>query len=411
MSQIIDGEKYGNRWGYAGKGFVMELFLGIIYAWSIFVVPLETALEVTRSQITVTYSIAMSFFCIGQFTGAYWGNKLGTVRAITIGGTVLAAGFFLVSFAASLWYLYIMYGVVCAYALGVANNNLLSFAPRWFPDKTGLALGIICMGFGLSSLILGTIATWLMDQIGWVATFRILAGLCLIMVAGISLFLKAPPLGYKPAGWAPKQGSADTSKGFTRLQMCKQPRFWVMYAWYFVNHFGAYMVLSCIVPYGLEMGMAAIMSAVVGGILGTCNGLGRPILGTMADRMSRKATMILDSLLMVVGLLCLTYLPRVIDPFWGTVIGAMLIGFSLGGSITIGNSHVRAYYGSKHVASNMGIICTPDLPTGILGPMIAVAIFSATGTYSLAFMIAAVIVLISAVFPFFIGVPPALPDE
>lgn len=411
MSQMIDGVKYGNRWGYAGKGFIMELFLGIIYAWSIFVVPLETALEVSRTQITVTYSIAMSFFCIGQFTGAWWGEKIGTVRAVTIGGIILSIGFFCVSFAQSLWYLYIMYGVVCAYALGVANNNLLSCAPRWFPDKTGLALGIICMGFGLSSLVLGTFATWLMGVIGWENTFRLLAGFCLIMVAGVSLTFKAPPLGYKPEGWEPKEGSSDTSKGFTRGQMCKQPRFWAMYAWYFVNHFGAYMVISCVVPYGLDMGVAAIMAAVIGGFLGVFNGFGRPIIGHLVDHYSRKVIMIADSLLMVIGLVLLVTLPRVIDPFIGTIIGAALIGFSLGGSITIGNSHVRVYYGSKHVASNMGIVCTPDLPTGILGPIIASSIYMSTGAYTNAFLLAAVIVLISAIFPLFIGKPPALPDN
>lgn len=411
MSEIINGVKYSSRWGYISKGFIITMFLGIIYAWSIFAEPLQTALGVTRNQITLTYSIAMSFFCVGQFTGAWWGRQIGTIWAIRLGGLVLAIGFFLISFAQSLWYLYIMYGVVCAYALGIANNNMLSLAPRWFPDRSGLALGIVAMGFGLSSLILGTLASWMIGQIGWQPTFRILACFCLVMVSGMAFFVKEPPLGYKPEGWAPKQGSADTSKGFTRGQMCKQPRFWAMYAWYFVNHFGAYMVISCVVLYGLEMGMAAIMSAVVGGFLGVFNGFGRPLLGHLADKANRKLAMVLDSLLMVVGLVCLTFLPRIIDPFIGTIIGAAFIGFSLGGSITIGNSHVRVYYGSKHVASNMGIVCTPDLPTGIIGPMIASAIFTSTGSYAGAFIIAAVVVLISAIFPFFIGEPPALPEN
>ncbi|MEA5019190.1 MAG: OFA family MFS transporter [Gordonibacter sp.] len=398
--------KYGNRWGYLAKGFVMTLFLGILYAWSIFVLPLEEAFGWTRVETTWTYTIMMVGFGFGQLTGAYWGNKFGQVRAITLWGIVLTLGFFVTSFADSLVWLYVSYGAVCGYALGVALNNTLALAPRWFPDKSGLALGAMTMGFGLASLVLGSFANFLIAELGYQWAFKALSALCLIMVVGMSLFQKAPPMGYVPTGYVPPTNeSSDISTGYTRAQMLKTPQFWAMYGWNLANHLAGFMVISLIAPYGVSLGMAAALAAVAMGLFGFFNGLGRPTIGALADKIGRKMSMILDNILMAIGLLCIAFLPTIIDPFVGTVIGAAIVGLSFGGSISIGMSVMRSYYGVKYVGANMGMMATVDIPTGIIGPMLAAFIFAVFGSYFWAFIIAAVILVVTLFLPVLIGKP------
>ncbi len=399
-------EKYGNRWGYLIKGFIMTLFLGILYAWSIFVVPLEQTFGWTRVETTWTYTIMMVCFGFGQLTGAFWGNKFGQVRAITIFGILLTIGFFLTSFTTSLLWLYICYGAVCGYTLGVALNNTLALAPRWFPDKSGLALGIIVMGFGLASLVLGTLTNYMIGAFGYQIAFKVLAALCLVMVVGMSLLQKAPPPGYMPEGYVPPANeSTDIATGYTRGQMLKTPQFWAMYGWNIANHLAGFMVISLIAPYGISVGMAAAMAAIATGLFGFFNGLGRPTIGAIADKIGRKGAMVVDNILMAIGLLCIAFLPTMIDPFLGTVIGAAIVGISFGGSISIGMSIMRSYYGVKHVGANMGMMATVDIPTGIIGPMLAAVIFTTFGSYFWSFIVAAIILVVTLFLPALIGKP------
>ena len=60
MDNKING---GKRWLYLAIGTVMLLFLGLIYAWSIFKVPLsEIYTDWTVSQISLTFTISMIMF-------------------------------------------------------------------------------------------------------------------------------------------------------------------------------------------------------------------------------------------------------------------------------------------------------------------------------------------------------------
>ena len=217
---------------------------------------------------------------------------------------------------------------------------------------------------------------------------------------------KAPPLGYVPEGYvAPKNESSDISTGYTRGQMLRTPQFWAMYGWNMANHLAGFMVISLIAPYGISVGMAAAMAALAMGFFGFFNGLGRPSIGALADRIGRKNAMIIDNILMAVGLVCIAFLPTMMDPFLGTVIGAAIVGLSFGGSISIGMSIMRSYYGVKHVGANMGMMATVDIPTGIIGPMLAAFIFMAMGSYFWAFIIAAVILVVTLFLPALIGNP------
>ncbi|MEQ3361436.1 OFA family MFS transporter [Raoultibacter massiliensis] len=405
--------KYGNRWGYLVKGFIMTMFLGILYAWSIFIAPLEEAFGWVRTETTITYSIMMVTFALGQLTAGFWSRMLKSQsRALTLFSFLLALGFFLTSFTESLPWLYFWYGGFCGYTLGVANNCIISAAPKWFPDKAGLAMGIIVLGFGLASLVLGQLATFLIGSYGYVIAMRVLAVVCFVMVTCVSLLFKVPPLGYTPPGYvASKNESDDIATGYSPRQVLRTRQFWMIYLWDFCNHFAGFMIISLIVPHGVQMGMPVAMAALVMGIFGVCNAFGRPLFGAFGDRVGRKTAFIVVNALMVVGLLAIAFLPSMMEPLTGLVVGAVIMGLSFGGSISLKCSSMRTYFGNKYVTANIGLIASDDAPTGILGPMVAAAIFVATGAYFYAFLVAAVVSAIGILFPFFVGKPVSVAER
>jgi len=48
------------RWGIAAAGFLMQVALGAVYAWSVFRIPLSTRFHWSIAQVTLTFTIAIS---------------------------------------------------------------------------------------------------------------------------------------------------------------------------------------------------------------------------------------------------------------------------------------------------------------------------------------------------------------
>lgn len=151
------------RWLYLGAGTLLLVFCGLIYGWSLFRAPFgEVYPEWTLSQLSMTFTISMIFFCIGSFVAGKLSAKLNPNMIIRIAAALLLIGFFGVSRmnpeAGSLPMLYICYGVCGGSGVGLTYNCIIGTMNKWFPDKPGLASGIMMMGFGLGALILGSIA-------------------------------------------------------------------------------------------------------------------------------------------------------------------------------------------------------------------------------------------------------------
>lgn len=72
------------RWLYLAVATVILLFQGLIYAWSLFSTPFsEIYTDWTVSQLSMTFTISMSCFCLGGVVGGQLGKKLGVkVRLI-----------------------------------------------------------------------------------------------------------------------------------------------------------------------------------------------------------------------------------------------------------------------------------------------------------------------------------------
>src|SRR5580658_8284470 len=110
-----------NRWGLAAAGFLMQMALGAVYAWSVFRVPLAKQFGWTISQVTLTFTIAIMTLGFAAFFGGLWIKKVGTRVVAMTGGALYGLGVFLASFSSiGLWWLYVSYGVIGGIGLGFA---------------------------------------------------------------------------------------------------------------------------------------------------------------------------------------------------------------------------------------------------------------------------------------------------
>ena len=148
-----------SRWIYVAVGCVVLLFSGLVYAWSVLSGPIAAEFpHWSTAQLSLTFTIVMSFFCLGGLTCGALSARISPRIFLWISALLFLAGFLLTARMRSLPMLYVGFGVVCGLASGFSYNAVLGTVGAWFPDKQGLVSGILLMGFGLSSFLIGKLS-------------------------------------------------------------------------------------------------------------------------------------------------------------------------------------------------------------------------------------------------------------
>src|SRR5436190_20385180 len=182
-----------NRWAIASAGIVMQLALGAIYAWSLFITPLVTLHpDWTRTQITLTFSIALVALGVGAITGGTLLDKHGPRKVATLAGILYGVGFIGAGLFRSLPGLYLTYGLIGGLGLGLGYIVPLATLIKWFPDRRGMITGLAVAGFGAGALVTGPVAQRLIVSAGLPSTFAMLGLAYLVAVSGAGLLMIDP---------------------------------------------------------------------------------------------------------------------------------------------------------------------------------------------------------------------------
>ncbi|HCF84248.1 MAG TPA: MFS transporter, partial [Ktedonobacter sp.] len=222
-----------NRWVIATAAFLMQLALGAVYAWSVFLKPVIKLYQVTQPQANLTFTLALVALGITAGFGGYFNNRFGPRVIATVGGILYGLGIILSAFAApNLIVLYLTYGILGGIGLGLGYIVALAMLIKWFPDRRGFITGLAVAGFGAGAAITGPIAAnWLIPSLGVGNTFLILGIAYLVIVVGAAQFFHTAPEGYAPAGWVPSaRQQADRSvREYTLPEALRLPRWYLLW--------------------------------------------------------------------------------------------------------------------------------------------------------------------------------------
>ena len=362
-----------NRAQYAVAAVLMQVLLGIIYAWSVFRGPLATLHGWSKAQTIAPYRYSLLAFAAGMIVAGLWQDRRGPRVVASVGGLLLAAGCALAgAIGQTLEGLILAYGVVAGVGVGFAYVTPIATCVKWFPDKRGFIVGLAVMGFGVGPLIFGPLLESLIGkdpaQLGETIprTFFILAGIFLVGVVGAAQFFRVPPPGYRPPGWTPKAATGGNAS-FTTAQMLRQWQFYALWAIYFLGTSVGLTAIGEASPLLQEMAKTtAIMSAGVAlGVMSIFNGLGRLAWGTFSDRFGRKPALL--SMAAVSALACLVFL-READGFVMLLAGLCLGAFSYGGYLALMPSLTADFFGAQFVGANYGLLFSAWGLCGFLVP-------------------------------------------
>lgn len=381
------------RWLYLGTATLTLLFLGLIYAWSIFRTPLgEIFPDWSISQMSLTFTISMIFFCLGGFAGGLMSKKFSVRVRFLISAVMLFVGFFAVSTvnpenpAGSLTMLYIFYGVFGGGGVGFAYNAVIGTLNKWFPDKVGLASGIMLMGFGLGGLILGSVVNSMIGSMGILPVFKVLGIVIAVICVLAALIIKSPSSEdneelAKLAASVKTAGASKRSaviKDYTAGEMLKTGRFWFFTLWAILLNSAGLLVINSAANISVAFGGTAVL----GMIVSLFNGAGRIIAGNNFDKFGRKMATIVNNSFMLAAGLFLT-LGGMTGKYIFILVGLIFVGLAYGGCPTITSAYINKAFGPANFPTNFSIANFSLIPAATIGPMISSALLeSAGGSYN-----------------------------
>lgn len=402
--------KVRNRWGIVVAAIIMQIALGAIYAWSVFVKPLQKLHGWDATQVTLTFTIAIFMLGVGATIGGflldrYGPRVIGTAAGICYGLGVLLAGFT----GDNLYLLYGTYGVLGGLGMGLGYIVPVATLVKWFPDKRGLVTGLAVCGFGGGALLLSPIATALIGSVGVGNTFLYVGIAYLIMVIVAAQFYANPPAGYAPPGWTPttKVSAQRAARDFTAGEALKRWQWYAQWSILALNVSAGIMLISQASPMAQDITGATV--AVAAGLVSAIsifNFLGRVFWAWLSDFIGRRMVF----LTMFVAQIALFLLLAVTSNFILFSILAVVVALCYGGGFGTMPAFAADYFGPKRAGSIYGFMLTAWGVGGIIGPILIARVKDLTGSYTAALYIIAGVMLVSTLLPLFIR-PPKVQEE
>jgi MFS family permease len=381
----------------------MSASSGLRAVFGVYIKPMEAELGWSRGGLSGAAAISLLLLgAIGPFAGRLadlWGPR----RVVGLFLLLLGVGSIASAFAQSLWQIYISVGVLMALgAGGVAMSTGSSVLARWFEARRGLVMGVAAGGMSAGQLVLIPLATVLTYQFGWRTSYLWLGvGLLLLVLPIGLLFIRNNPedQGMRPYGATgptrtAAQAAAAVQAGRVSLTEAAQvPQFWLLMATFFVCGYTSNgMVLTHFMPHALEHNFTPLQASSALGVMGAMNVLGTIGSGWICDRFGRRGPLATYYFVRGLSLLFLLYVWNVPSlHVWAAIFGLNYIS-----TVPPTTTLTANIFGRYSVGELSGWIFFSHQVGAALGAALAGWIFEWTGTYSSAFVSAALMGFLAA---------------
>ena len=334
---------------------VVQLCVGILYLWSAFKGNIVAAYGWDAGAANMVSSYMLFAFVFGNLIGGFINDRKGPKLTCILGVALFTAGVALSSVAKSIVVFDFTYAVMAGLGSGFAYGACISCIQKWLPHKRGLASGLACSAFGLSTVIFTPVSNWLMELnrgadgvVSFVPVFLILAVVFAVLGFIACIFITLPDEKYLSGLNLPKKAVAAES--FSLGQAIKTPAFWALFfSIFFIN--GTWnLCVPLIKDLGMERGLVEAMAIACVSFTGITNAAGRLIMATISDRLGRTNTMYILCGLTLLGAILMTFITG-----YGYFATIAIIAFAYGGPSALNAALCTDLFGPKNSGTNYGV--------------------------------------------------------
>ena len=429
-----------NRWVIAIAGTVVMVTIGCLYSWGLFTQPLLVAYGWDLRTTTWAYAIAnFSVAAVGAVIGGFWQDQAGPRKVAMLGVALWGLGNVLAGLGTSSLgapWLYATYGILGGIGAGMAYITPVAMVTKWFPDRKGLAGGLVAAGFGLGAFAYNlcvprlagfhaaalhaggflaakaaaTAAGLQVDlrhltpaqsfttaDIGAVMqVFVVSGGVFLIIGLSAASLFRNPPPGYRVASRNSVAGRAAV-ESYSPSQIIVMPQFYLLWLQLFVNVIGGITIISNAVFILTDLTrVSAAAIAPLFGLVSIFNAFGRLFWGAVSDRIGCNKTF---AAMFAVQAVTLFLLSDVHDLSLALTATSVVL-FCCGGSFGTMPSFNAGCFGTKYMGLNYALILTAWGCAALVGPILVARAKDMTGSFAGMLPLMALVLLGAVILPF-----------
>jgi MFS family permease len=370
----------------------MFTLFAVVYSFGAFVKPMVAEFQSGRAAISAVFSItAFIYFLFGAAAG-HISDRIGPRPMMVASAIFTGTGLIVTSSINHLWLSYLTYGVGVGIGVACGYAPMVAVVSGWFVRRRNTALGIAVSGIGFGTIVGAPLAAKCIPLYGWRATYAIFG------VASASLLLLAAAL-------AKRSPIARSRNGPTTGEALRTPAFMLLYASSFLCSVPLFVPFVFLPAFARDLGVSAVASAALIGVIGIGSVCGRLGLGALADRLG------------LIGLYLFCFLLQALSysiwlgahSYLTLVIFALVIGTGYGGYVALAPAVLAQFFGTGNLGALVGSLYTSNAFGTLIGPPLAGFIIDHTGGYRWA--VAAALAMATAAFLVLLPLPKIeIPD-
>jgi MFS family permease len=368
----------------------LGLAYGVWYSYSVYLVALLGEFGWSRSVLAGAFSVFTLVHGVANPLVGMLCDRVGPRRLVVFGGVALGLALYGNGFVDSPGHLYIGFGLFTGFAVACAGwVPAVVMVQRQFMDRLGLALGIVSSGIGLGMLLVVPLCEALIESVGWRAAWQIQGAICAAWIVPAALFLMRDDV-VRPEP-APREGKARAQQSAHEATLGEALRtqpFWLMIAAYFLGNICSQTLHVHQVAFLVDHGMLAMAAASVVGVVGLASVFGKTGGGWLADRFERERIYVIGIAILVaaVGALALV---GAMPSRWGAYGYAVMLGVGYSATASLTPAMVSDRFRGASFGLILGMCLFGSALGSALGPWMAGRLFDVTGSYAIAFALAA----------------------
>lgn len=312
------------------------------YSWNLLMKPLMNSLNVNLPAIQVSYSLFVLFSTISQVLGGYIADSRGPRLIGVIGGALAGLGMITASMVSNIAQFYILWSIG-SIGVGFVYGVSINLGVKWFSGSRGLATGLINMGFGIGASLFNPAISILISRGEYKFSMVLLGVLMLIVIMPLMATAKYPPTSTK------------------RIRFSEiPPGFWLILASFSLMGIPLQLASSSLSVIG--EGYGYLIVAVASSLLPLFSGIGRPIIGSISDKLGRRRTILAVGLVLTV----FTMILAIRSPI-AYITSTVAIGILGGSLITLFASLIGDEYGIGSSTFLFGILYNGKFVSALIG--------------------------------------------
>jgi len=401
-------EKIYYGWVVVATFFIVGVAIwGMRFTFGVFFKSIESEFLLTRAATSAIFSTQMVLGGIFTILGGWALDRYGPRIIIFLMGLITGLGLLLTGQTNALWQLFITYSLFLAMGTGVIYVVVMSTVSRWFDRQRGLAMGIAGLGAGLGPVVIAPFATYLISSFGWRMAYLILGLIVWLIVIPLSGLLKRHSHQGGTLSDSVESNSKDTRDkeygtqpvALSIWQAFRTRSFWFIMFVFLLFAISLNLILTHLVPHITDIGFSAAEAATVLSVTGMAAVVGRVLLGFASDRIGRKLTVIICTLLQAVALVWLLRSQEL----WMFYLFALAFGLGWGGMGPAMAALIGDTFGLGKIGAILGVLDAGFGVGAAIGPVVGGRVYDVTQSYFLAFLFGVIVILSATLFVILVG--------